>query len=223
MKILLVEDEPRIATYLRKGLRINQYVVDIATDGERGYDLASTEQYDLLILDRMLPKLDGLKLCQKVRKTDQQIPILLLTAKDEVADRVAGLAAGADDYLGKPFAFSELLARIKALTRRRAKPVAQFLQIDSLKLNLQNYCVTRAGQTVELSKKEYALLEFLVRHPGQIFSSQQLIERVWSFTSDVLPNTAQVYIGYLRKKIDKAFPQERPLFKTVRGFGYKLE
>ena len=146
----------------------------------------------------------------------------MLTAKTEIEDRVQGLNAGADDYLSKPFAFSELLARIKALTRRSNKPVETKIKIDSLTINTANYQVERAGQIIDLSQKEYALLEFLARNKNQVMSAEKLATRVWNYESDVLPNTAQVYIGYLRKKIDKNFPQENQLIQTVRGFGYKL-
>jgi DNA-binding response OmpR family regulator len=146
----------------------------------------------------------------------------MLTAKTDVEDRVEGLNAGADDYLGKPFAFVELLARIQALTRRQDRPVVDEIKIDNLVIDTTNYIVTRAGRTIDLSPKEYALLEFMARNRNQTMSSLKLTERVWGYEDDVLPNTAQVYIGYLRKKIDKNFPQEKSLIKTVRGFGYKL-
>ena len=222
MKILLVEDQPKIAKYIQQGLEAKSYVVDLAQDGEAGCDLACSEKYDLIILDRMLPKLNGLELCQELREYDHQTPVLMLTAKTEVKDRVEGLKAGADDYLNKPFAFAELLARIQALTRRQEKTVEEVIEIDSLVINTSNYTLVRAGEKIELSPKEYALLEFLARNKNQTFTALKLAERVWSYDDDVLPNTAQVYIGYLRKKIDKNFPQERPLIKTVRGFGYKL-
>jgi DNA-binding response OmpR family regulator len=222
MKILLVEDQAKIAKYIKQGLEAKSYVVDLAQDGQTGCDLACAEKYDLIILDRMLPKLSGLELCRELREYDQQTPILMLTAKTDVEDRVEGLQAGADDYLGKPFAFAELLARIQALTRRQDKPVAEVIKIDNLIIDTTNYTAARAGQELELSPKEYALLDFLARNKGQTVSALQLVERVWSYESDVLANTAQVYLGYLRKKIDKDFPDEKPLIKTVRGFGYKL-
>lgn len=222
MKILLIEDQPKIAKYIKQGLEAKSYVVDLALDGEKGCDLACSEKYDLIILDRMLPKMSGLELCQELRKYDKQTPVLMLTAKAEIDDRVTGLNAGADDYLGKPFAFSELLARIRALTRRRNRPVETEITIDSLTINTANYEVKRAGQIIDLSQKEYALLEFLARNQDRVMSAEMLAERVWSYDSDILPNTAQVYIGYLRKKVDKNFPQEKPLIHTVRGFGYKL-
>lgn len=222
MKILLVEDQAKIAKYIKRGLEAKAYVVDLALDGEKGCDLACSEDYDLIILDRMLPKINGIELCQQLREEDKETPVLILTAMTEVEDRVEGLNAGADDYLGKPFAFVELLARVKALTRRRTKSVEAKIKIDSLEINTANYQVKRADQIIDLSQKEYALLEFLARNQDQVLSAQQLAEKVWSYDSDILPNTAQVYIGYLRRKVDKNFPQEKPLIQTVRGFGYKL-
>lgn len=222
MKILVVEDEHRIANYIKKGLEIKSYIVDVAYDGEEGLDLASSEQYDMIILDRMLPEINGIQICEKLRLQNNHTPILMLTAKSQVEDRVAGLEAGADDYLGKPFAFSELLARIKALTRRPKATPQNEITYEDLSLNINTYEVKRSGQLIELSKKEFALLEFLLRHPNQVFSSDQLTEQVWSYDSDILPNTAQVYIGYLRKKIDRPFPKSNSLINTVRGFGYKL-
>lgn len=222
MKILLVEDQAKIAKYIKQGLEAKSYVVDLAPDGEAGCTLACAEKYDLIILDRMLPKLSGLELCRELREYDQQTPILMLTAKTEVENRVEGLNAGADDYLDKPFAFEELLARIQALTRRQEKSVEELIEIDNLIIDITNSSVIRAGREIKLSPKEYALLEFLARNKGQTFNALKLAERVWSYESNVLPNTAQVYIGYLRKKIDKNFSQEEPLIQTVRGFGYKL-
>ncbi|NMC35571.1 response regulator transcription factor [Candidatus Beckwithbacteria bacterium] len=223
MKLLVIEDEQRIATYIKKGLEMKSYVVDVAYDGEEGYDFAIGEAYDLIILDRMLPKMDGLTLCKKLRAEKIHTPVLMLTAKTEVNDRVEGLDAGADDYLGKPFAFVELLARIRALTRRPKKQDAEVLQAQDLTLNTVSYEVKRGEKTIELSKKEFALLEFLLRNKGQVFDKDKLVEQVWSYDSDVLANTAQVYIGYLRDKIDKAFPQKPEIIKTVRGFGYKID
>lgn len=220
MKILVVEDEQRIAMALKRGLELKSHTVDVALDGEEGYGLASTEPYDVIILDQMLPKRNGLEICKQLRVDSVHTPILMLTAKTEINDRVAGLDAGADDYLAKPFAFEELHARIRALVRRPQQSVMNVIQVGSLILNLQNYTVSRSGVPIDLSKKEFALLEFFMRHPNQVFSKEQLTEQVWSFDSDVLPNTAQVYIGYLRAKIDGPFDNEPPLFRTVRGFGY---
>jgi DNA-binding response OmpR family regulator len=222
MKILVVEDEQRIATYLKKGLELQSYIVDLAFDGEVGFDLASNEEYDVIVLDRMLPKKDGMVVCAELRAEGNHTPVLFLTAKSQVNDRVEGLNGGADDYLVKPFEFAELVARIQALARRPRVTVGNRLQVGSLVMDTQAYTVLRAGVTIDLSKKEYALLEFLMRHAGQVFSKEQLTEQVWSYESDVLGNTAQVYIGYLRSKIDRPFPTEPPLIQTARGFGYRL-
>lgn len=222
MKILVVEDEQRIGRYIKKGLELKSHTVDLAYDGQTGYDLASDTSYDLIILDRMLPKLDGLKVCQQLRREKINTPILMLTAKNQLDDRVEGLNAGADDYLGKPFAFVELLARVNALSRRPPKTLNPVLKVGALSLNPITFEVSRSAKKIKLSKKEFSLLEFLMRHQGQVFSPEQLTEQVWSYDSDVLPNTAQVYMGYLRQKIDRSFPRETPLIQTVRGFGYKL-
>lgn len=223
MKILVIEDEHRVATYIKKGLEIKSYVVDVAYDGEQGYDLASSEHYDIIILDRMLPKLSGIEITKNLRNDANHTPILMLTAKAEVEDRIEGLDAGADDYLGKPFSFNELLARIKAISRRPKQTVNDTLTISDLQLNTQNYTVYRAGQIIDLSKKEFALLEFLMRNQGKVFTKDQLLEQVWTYDSDALANTAQVYIGYLRNKIDRPFPDKPELIKTIRGFGYKID
>lgn len=223
MKILVIEDERRIATYIKKGLENKANVVDIAFDGETGYDLASSEDYDAIILDRMLPKMDGIEICKKLRSEGNNTPVLLLTAKTQVEERVEGLDAGADDYLNKPFAFTELVARVKALSRRPNNFTQTVLEVDNLTLNTTTYEVKRAGKLIELSKKEYTLLEFLMRNVGNVFNKYQLTEQVWPYDSDVLPNTAQVYIGYLRNKIDRCAKNEKQLIKTVRNFGYKIE
>lgn len=222
MKILVVEDEPHIAASLKKGLELKSHVVDIAADGEQGLDFALSEQYDVIILDRMLPLLSGEEVCKQLRQQKNTTPILMLTAKTQVEDRVFGLNVGADDYLPKPFAFAELLARINALARRPTQLQNTILRLDSLTLDPQSNQVKRDNQAIVLSKKEYALLEFLIRHPNQVFSAEQLTQQVWSFDSDVTANSAQVYIGYLRAKIDAPFPQLPKLLHTVRGFGYKL-
>jgi DNA-binding response OmpR family regulator len=223
MKILLVEDEPHIAQNIKKGLEIKSYVVDVVHEGQEGLDFALAEDYDVIILDWMLPGMSGQKIAKELRKAGNSTPILMLTAKTTINSRVQGLDSGADDYLGKPFAFKELLARIRALSRRGQKPVQTDLLVGDLTLDPTNYQVKRAGQEIHLSKQEFALLEFLMRHPGQVFSKEDLLEKVWSFDSDILPNTVQVYIGYLRNKIDKPFPKLPALIQTVRGFGYKIE
>lgn len=223
MKILVVEDEKRIARYIKQGLEMHHHVVDIVYDGETGYDMASTEQYDILILDRMLPGMDGLDLCAKIRADGKTVKILMLTAKTEVEDRVDGLESGADDYLIKPFAFAELVARIHALSRRPDSTVQDVLQVRDLTLDPQTYEVRRESKTIHLTHKEFVLLEFLMRNKGHVYTKEQLAEQVWSFDADILPNTAQVYLGYLRKKIDRPFHDKKPLIHTVNGFGYRLE
>ena len=222
MKVLVTEDEHRIANYIKKGLSQKSMVVDVAYNGEEGYDLASSEEYDVIVLDRMLPKMDGVEVTKKLRENKIYTPILMLTAKGEVSDRVEGLDAGADDYLPKPFAFTELIARVKSLARRPKEVISNEIKITDLRMNLNTYEVERSGKKIKLSRKEFSLLEFLVQNKGQVFSPQELTEKVWSYDSDVLPNTAQVYMGYLRKKLDKNFPEEKSLIKTVRGFGYTL-
>ena len=221
MKLLVVEDEHRIATYIKKGLEIKSHVVDLAYDGEAGYDLATSEKYDVIILDRMLPKMDGVEIVRKLREENNHVPILLLTAKTQVEDRVDGLEAGADDYLGKPFAFAELLARVGALGRRPKARESSILKVADLTIDTSNFQVSRSNQPINLSKKEFALLEFFARHKGQVLTIDQITQQVWEYDSDVLPNTAQVYIGYLRKKIDQPF-KSTPLIMTLRGFGYQF-
>ena len=223
MKILVVEDEQRVAHYIKKGLEMKSYTVDLAYNGVDGYDLAPSESYDLIVLDRLLPEMNGMKVCSRLRNNDVHTPILMLTARDEVHERVSGLEAGCDDYLGKPFAFSELLARIKVLTRRPKVLVDEILMVDDLTLNTNTYEVKRGQNIINLSRKEYDLLTFLLRNRGKVFSKDQLIAEVWPYDSEVLSNTAQVYIRYLRDKIDRNFPEKIPLIKTVRGFGYTIQ
>lgn len=222
MRILLVEDEKRISDSIKRGLEQETFAVDTAFDGEAGYDLAITEDYDVIILDLMLPKLDGLEVCRRLRKDQNHSPILMLTAKSQLHDRVNGLNAGADDYLIKPFAFTELLARIKALTRRPKSSLDALLAANGLKLDTLTYEVSRDGKEIRLSKKEFSLLEYLLRNKGQILTKDQIIDHVWDYDSDILPNTVEVYIGYLRNKIDKPFEKKESLILTVRGFGYKV-
>jgi len=222
MRILVVEDEHKIANSIKKGLEQETYAVDIAYDGEKGFDLASSEDYDVIILDLMLPTMDGLTICKNLRKENNHSPILILTAKGEIDDRVMGLNSGADDYLAKPFAFSELLARIKALTRRPKRSLDTKLKVSDLTLNSLTYEVKRGNKNIKLSKTEYALLEYLIRYKGKVLTKDQIINHVWDYDADVLPNTVEVYIGYLRNKIDKPFPKLKPLIHTVRGFGYKI-
>jgi len=222
MRILVIEDEHKIANSIKKGLEQESYAVDVAYDGEYGFDLASSEDYDLIILDLMLPKMNGMQICQQLRQLNIHIPILMLTAKGEIDDKVNGLNAGADDYLVKPFAFAELLARIKALARRPKNNTGSILSVSNLTLNTITYQTKRAKKNINLSKKEFALLQYLLQHKEQIKSKDQIINHVWNYDADVLPNTVEVYIGYLRNKIDKPFKNKKPLIHTIRGFGYKI-
>lgn len=222
MKILVVEDEHKIANSIKKGLEQENYIVDVAYDGNDGYDLSSSGIYDGIVLDLMLPGMDGIEICRRLRAGSIHTPILMLTAKDQLGDKVEGLNSGADDYLTKPFAFEELLARLKALFRRPQNTIGHKMEIEDLSLDTITFEVKRANTTVKLSSKEFALLEYLMRHPNQILTKEQIIDHVWNYDADILPNTVEVYIGYLRNKIDKPFIKSVPLIHTVRGFGYKL-
>jgi DNA-binding response OmpR family regulator len=223
MRVLIIEDEHKIAAALKKGLEQENYAVDLAYDGEEGYDFAASEDYAVIILDLMLPKLDGVTVCKNLRANSIHTPILMLTAKSEISDKVNGLNQGADDYLTKPFAFAELLARVKALTRRPKKTANSKLIVSDLTLDTNNFSVTRGENNIFLSRKEFSLLEYLMHHPNTILSKDQIIQAIWDYEADVLPNTVEVYIGYLRKKIDTAFPKLPRLIHTIRGFGYKIQ
>ena len=222
MRILIVEDEHKIANSIKKGLGQESYAVDVAYDGSLGYDLASTEDYDVIVLDLLLPEMPGLEICKKLRQEKIHTPILILTAKGQLEDKVKGLNTGADDYLVKPFAFEELLARIRALIRRPKAANGTVLTFEDLSLNTLTYEVKRGDKEIRLSGKEFSLLEYLLRHPRRIFTKEQIISHVWNYDADILPNTVEVYIGYLRNKIDRPFPEKPALIQTVRGFGYKI-
>jgi two-component system, OmpR family, response regulator len=220
MRVLVVEDEHKIANAVKRGLEQQSYAVDAAYNGDDGLTMATTEPYDLIILDRMLPGgVDGIGLLKAVRKENIHTPILLLTAKDKVLDRATGLNAGADDYLIKPFAFVELIARVRALLRRSPQTTSTHLNHKDLQLDPENMLVERAGKRVELTTKEFALLEYFMRHPERVLSKDTLMQHVWNYDADILPNTVEVYIGYLRNKLDKPF-KAPPLIHTKRGFGY---
>jgi DNA-binding response OmpR family regulator len=222
MRILVVEDEHKIAGAIKRGLEQESYAVDAAFDGDEGLSSALTDDYDVIVLDRMLPGLlDGAEICKEVRANGIRTPILMLTAKDKIADRVDGLNAGADDYLIKPFAFEELLARVRALMRRPQDHVGNMLELNDLSLDTASYEVKRAGRKIKLSQREYALLEYLMRNQNRTLSKNNIISHVWDYDADILPNTLEVYIGYLRNKIERPF-RGPELIHTIRGFGYKL-
>lgn len=222
MRILAVEDEHRIANSIKKGLELERYAVDVAYNGLDGYDLATSEDYDLIILDLMMPGMDGLEICSELRKKNIHTPIIILTARGQTEDKVKGLDAGADDYLTKPFSFEELLARIRALSRRPKNSLDTVITLDDLTLNTKTYEVTRGDRRITLSSKEFSLLEYLIRHSHQIIKKDQIISHVWNYDADILPNTVEVYIKNLRNKIDAPFTKSKPLINTIRGFGYKL-
>lgn len=223
MRILIVEDDHKIANAIKRGLEQESYACDIAYDGQDGLGSALALEYDLIILDRMLPEVDGLKICQILREKRNKTPILILTAKDKTEDKINGLDAGADDYLTKPFSFEELLARIRALLRRPQENLPSLLVIADLSLDRSKLEVKRSNRAIRLSRKEFSLLEYLMRNPGRILTKDNIIAHVWDFDADILPNTVEVYIGYLRNKIDKPFPGQSSLIHTIRGFGYKIE
>ena len=217
MRILVVEDEHKIANSIKRGLEQEGYAVDVAYDGEEGYDLASSESYGVIVLDLMLPKMDGMSICKKLRVEENQTPILILTARGELNDKVEGLNSGADDYLVKPFAFAELVARIKALSRRPKENLGTTLTSGDIILDTVSFSVKRNGKEIMLSKKEFSLLEYLLRHKGKVVAKEQIIGNVWDYEADILPNTVEVFVGYLRNKIGK------DIIKTIRGFGYRID
>lgn len=217
MRILVVEDEHRIANTIKKGLEQERFAVDVAYEGVAGFDLASSEEYDAIVLDLMLPGMDGLTICRELRKKQIHTPILMLTAKGQTSDKVTGLDSGADDYLTKPFSFEELVARIRALSRRPKSALPTKLTSGDLSLDATLFVVQRAGKTIQLSSKEFALLEYLMRNAGKILSKDQIIGHIWDYDADILPNTVEVYIRNLRNKLGK--PE---VINTIRGFGYKI-
>ena len=222
MRILVVEDEHRIANSIKKGLEQEKYAVDVCYTGTDGFDLASTEEYDLILLDLLLPGMDGVQICTQLRAKQIHTPILMLTAKGQIQDKVGGLDSGADDYMTKPFSFEELLARVRALIRRPKYALSETLRLDDLELNTKTYETKRGEKTITLSNKEFALLEYLMRHPKTVITKEQIISHVWDYESDILPNTVEVYIRNLRNKVDYPFSSKKPLIHTARGFGYKL-
>ncbi len=220
MHILIVEDEAKVAAFVRQALEEEGHAVDVAADGEAGLRFALGGTYDLILLDRLLPARDGLDVCRAVRAASQSVPILMLTARDTVADRIAGLDTGADDYLTKPFALGELLARTRALLRRGTASAPTVLAAGDLTLDPATRRVRRGGREIDLSAKEYSLLEFLMRHAGRTVSRAMITDHVWDFDFDSGTNVVDVYINYLRNKIDRNHAQK--LIQTVRGVGYRL-
>ena len=220
MRLLLIEDDASLQEIVSKRLKAEGYTVDSCTDGESGYAYAAGLSYDCVILDIMLPKLSGLEILKRLRAAGSKANILLLTAKDSIDDRVTGLNAGADDYLVKPFAFEELLARIRTIMRRTGENRENLLALDDLQMNVNDHTVTRAGERIELTSKEYALLEYLMRNPGRVLTRTQISDHVWNNEFAYDSNIVDVYIRYLRNKIDKAHGKK--LIQTIRGTGYAL-
>lgn len=223
MAILLIEDDTRIAEFIKRGLEAEGYLVDRASTGNEALEIAFSPTYELIILDLMLPDVDGLEICKRLREANVTTPILMLTAMDSMENKVTGLRTGADDYLTKPFAFEELLARIEALLRRKKgyEQASTELCIGNLTLNKETKQVYRANKTIELTPKEYALLEYFMSHPDKVLSRTRILEKVWGYNADPMTNIVEVCIRNLRRKVDENF--DKPVIKTVRGFGYKIE
>jgi len=220
MRILLVEDEKKLCELIARALKAERYAVDVALDGQSGWEMADAYSYDLIILDLMLPILSGTEILQRVRRKNQEVPILVLTARDLTEEKVQHFEAGADDYLTKPFAFAELVMRIKALLRRGSTSRAAVVRIADLEMDRLAQQVKRSGKKIELTAKEYALLEYLATNPGRVFSRTMIIEHVWDQSFEGLTNIVDVYVRHLRRKIDDPFPTK--LIRTVRGVGYGL-
>ena len=221
MRLLVVEDEHRVAQAVKEGLEQESYAVDVEYDGEAGLNAALADEYDLVILDIMLPSMNGLEVCRRLRDAGNHSPVLMLTAKDQDSDVVSGLDKGADDYLVKPFSFEVLLARVRALLRRPHDTLDSILQIEDLSLNLTTKRVKRSGKELKLTAKEFAILEYMMRNPGKILSKHNIMTHVWDFDADILPNNVEVFMTYLRAKVDKPFKGPN-LLQTVRGFGYTI-
>src|SRR5579883_3076760 len=221
MRILVVEDERKLAAVLQRGLREHGYAVDVAHDGEEGLALAEIEPYDLLVLDVLLPKIDGIALCEHLRARQNNVPIIMLTARDALDDRVQGLDSGADDYMTKPFAFRELLARVRALLRRDGLSRHAILRVRDLEVDTVAHEVRRGGHPITLTSKEYAILEYFVRNPNRVLTRTQIAEHVWNYDFVAMSNVVDVYLGCLRRKLGD--DQEPRLLQTIRGTGYRLQ
>jgi len=220
MRILVVEDEKKVASFIKRGLEEENFAVDVAYDGDEGLYLAENNPYDVILMDLMLPKKDGLSIIRELRDKEITTPVLCLTAKDSVEDIVSGLDSGSDDYLTKPFAFGELLARVKALARRTAKDRGAEIYFADLRLDPVTHKVWRANKEIDLTSKEYGLLEYFMRHPNEVLTRAMIAEHVWDYTFDSFTNIIDVYVNYLRKKVDRDF--DKKLIHTVRGVGYVL-
>jgi len=221
MRILVIEDEKKIASFIKRGLKEKSYSVDVAFDGDKGLFLAEINPYDLIVLDIMLPGKDGLFICRQLRSKNIDVPILMLTARDEVEDKVSGLDSGADDYLTKPFAFGEFLARVRALIRRKDKAKATKLKVADLELDQLSHKVRRAGKEIELTSTEYAFLEYMMLNANQVVTRTMISEHVWNEDFDSFSNVINVYVNYLRNKIDAGF--DKKLIHSIRGTGYILK
>ena len=220
MRILVVEDETKLANAVRRALQLQKYAVDIAYDGQSGLDLAVGESFDLIILDVMLPGIDGMEICRRIRREGIKTPVLMLTAKGRISDKITGLDTGADDYMVKPFSFEELFARIRALFRRSVQSPDPLLQVKDLTLDPVSFKVERSGKSIKLSSREFSILEYLIRRKNTVVTRDQILSHVWDYDSDVLPGTVEVHIKHLRDKLDTPFTV--PLIKTIRGFGYEI-
>ncbi|HVA01929.1 MAG TPA: response regulator transcription factor [Terriglobia bacterium] len=220
MRILVAEDDRSVASFLKKGLEAEHYAVDVVPDGQQALEMAEEYDYDLLVLDLILPRVHGLQVLKQIRNKKEPLPVLVLTGRSRVEERVEGLDLGADDYLVKPFAFRELSARVRALLRRGSRPPELSLRVEDLEMNRVDRAVRRGERNIELTPKEFSLLEYLMRNAGRTLSRPMIIEHVWNFSFDTMTNVVDVYINYLRKKVDNGF--ERRLIHTVRGVGYQI-